>query len=259
MKEILRYEHVDIAYDGKTMVQDMNISLKEGEIIGIVGESGSGKSTLLKAAMRILGTGGMVTKGAIWYGDVNLTEASEATIRKINGAEIAMVFQNAGSSFCPIRTVGDQLYEFMKEHQRITKKEFQSQAKELLYKLGFEDAEKILRSYPFALSGGMQQRIGVAAAMLLHPKVLLADEPTSALDVFVQKQVIEELLKAREMFGTSILLVTHNIGLVRAMADEVMVMKDGRMVEYGRCQDVLEHPKEAYTKKLMEAVPRLKR
>jgi ABC-type dipeptide/oligopeptide/nickel transport system ATPase component len=160
---------------------------------------------------------------------------------------------------CKVTLRSKKMYEFMKEHQRITKKEFQSQAKELLYKLGFEDAEKILRSYPFELSGGMQQRIGVAAAMLLHPKVLLADEPTSALDVFVQKQVIEELLKAREIFGTSILLVTHNIGLVRAMADEVMVMKDGRMVEYGRCQDVLEHPKEAYTKKLMEAVPRLKR
>ncbi|MBO6209188.1 MAG: ABC transporter ATP-binding protein, partial [Schwartzia sp.] len=128
----------------------------------------------------------------------------------------------------------------------------------LLKKLRFEDTARILESYPFELSGGMMQRVGVAAAMLLNPAVLLADEPTSALDVSVQKQVVEEMLLIRELFHTSIVIVTHNIGVVRAMADRVAVMKDGRIVESGGTRDVLEHPAQEYTKKLMAAVPKLR-
>ena len=125
--------------------------------------------------------------------------------------------------------------------------------------IGFDSAQRILDSYPFELSGGMQQRVGIAAAMLLNPSVLLADEPTSALDVSVQKQVVEEMLLVRRTFGTSIVLVTHNIGVIGAMADKVLVMKDGGMVEYGETQQVLNDPKEAYTRTLMSAVPRLRR
>ena len=130
---------------------------------------------------------------------------------------------------------------------------------ELLGKLGFENGERILSGYPFELSGGMQQRVGIAAAMLLHPKILLADEPTSALDVAVQKQAVEEMLLIRETFGTSIIIVTHNIGVIGAMADNVLVMKDGEMVEYGPTRRVLDAPEQPYTRKLMAAVPRLSR
>ena len=259
MKEILRYENVDISYNGNTVVHDINFSLKEGEILGIVGESGSGKTTVIKAAMNLLGKGGLVTRGDIWFNDMDIPDLSEKEMRKINGHEIGMIFQNSGQSFCPIRTVGAQLYEAVSAHEKISKEDFHLNATSLFEKIGFNDVERILKSYPFELSGGMQQRVGVAAAMLMNPKILLADEPTSALDVSIQKLVIEEMLKVRKLFGTSMIIVTHNIGVINAMADNLIVMKDGRIVEYGKKEDVLNHPREEYTKKLMSAVPRLKR
>ena len=259
MAEILKYEQVDISYNGVKVIKDVSFTVDEGEILGIVGESGSGKSTLIKAAMGLLGNTGLVTRGDIWYKGKNLPDLSAGEIRKLNGPELGMIFQYAGSSFCPIRTVGSQLYESMTEHESVSKAEFRRRASELLEKIGFENAQRILDSYPFELSGGMQQRVGIAAAMLLNPSVLLADEPTSALDVSVQKQVVEEMLLVRRTFGTSIVLVTHNIGVIAAMADKVLVMKDGEMVEYGETQQVLNDPKEAYTRTLMSAVPRLRR
>ena len=259
MAEILKYEQVDISYNGVKVIKDVSFTVDEGEILGIVGESGSGKSTLIKAAMGLLGNTGLVTRGDIWYKGKNLPDLSAGEIRKLNGPELGMIFQYAGSSFCPIRTVGSQLYESMTEHESVSKAEFRRRASELLEKIGFENAQRILDSYPFELSGGMQQRVGIAAAMLLNPSVLLADEPTSALDVSVQKQVVEEMLLVRRIFGTSIVLVTHNIGVIGAMADKVLVMKDGGMVEYGETQQVLNDPKEAYTRTLMSAVPRLRR
>ena len=259
MGEILRYEHVDISYNGVRVIKDVSFSVGEGEILGIVGESGSGKSTLIKAAMGLLGNTGLVTRGDIWYKGKNLPDLSAAELRRLNGPELGMIFQYAGSSFCPIRTVGAQLYESMKEHESISKEAFRARATELLEKIGFENALRILDSYPFELSGGMQQRVGIAAAMLLNPGVLLADEPTSALDVSVQKQVVEEMLLVRRTFGTSIVLVTHNIGVIGAMADKVLVMKNGEMVEYGETRQVLNNPKEDYTRLLMSAVPKLKR
>ena len=259
MEELLRYDHVDISYNGIPAVQDVSFTLRPGEILGIVGESGCGKSTLLKAAMGLLGSSGMVTRGDIWYKGRNLPDLPAKELRKLNGPELGMIFQSAGSSFCPIRTVGAQLYEIMTQHGSATKKEFENRALELLEKLGFEDGRRILRSYPFELSGGMQQRVGIAAAMLLRPGVLFADEPTAALDVSVQKQVLEELLLLRKTYGTAIVLVAHNIGVIGAMADRVLVMQDGRTVEYGETQTVLYDPQASYTRMLLSAVPRLRR
>ena len=259
MSEILRYDHVDITYNGFKAIKDVSFTVDEGEILGIVGESGSGKSTLIKAAMGLLGDLGMVTRGDIWYKGKNLPDLSALELRKLNGPELGMIFQSAGSSFCPIRTVGAQLYESMTEHEPISKEEFRARALDLLRKIGFENGQRILDSYPFELSGGMQQRVGIAAAMLLNPSVLLADEPTSALDVSVQKQVVEEMLLVRKTFGTAIVLVTHNIGVIGAMADRVLVMRNGETVEYGETEQVLNHPREAYTRTLMAAVPRLRK
>ena len=259
MAEILRYKHVDITYNGFKAIKDVSFTVDEGEILGIVGESGSGKSTLIKAAMGLLGDAGLVTRGDIWYKGKNLPDLSARELRKLNGPELGMIFQYAGSSFCPIRTVGSQLYESVTEHEAISREEFRVRAAELLEKIGFDNPQRVLDSYPFELSGGMQQRVGIAAAMLLHPSVLMADEPTSALDVSVQKQVVEEMLLVRRTFGTAIVLVTHNIGVIGAMADKVLVMRNGEMVEYGETQQVLEDPKEDYTKLLMSAVPRLRR
>lgn len=259
MEELMRYDHVDISYNGVQAVTDVSFTLHKGEILGIVGESGSGKSTLMKAAMGLLGNAGVVTRGDIWYRGKNITDMNEQERRRLNGPELGMIFQSVGSSFCPIRTVGAQLYESVTEHEAMSREGFQTLAEDLLQKIGFENARRILDSYPFELSGGMQQRVGIAAAMLLNPSVLLADEPTSALDVSIQKQVVEEMLMVRERFGTAIVLVTHNIGVVTAMADHVLVMKDGRVVEYGDADQILEQPREVYTRTLMSAVPRLRR
>jgi ABC-type glutathione transport system ATPase component len=259
MAELLRYEQVEISYRGRPAVRDVSFTLHEGEILGIVGESGSGKSTLIRAAMGLLGPSGAVTRGDILYRGRSLPALTQEELRRINGPELGMIFQNAGRSFCPIRTVGAQMYEAMTEHGPVSRQECRMKALELFEKLGFEDGQRILDSYPFELSGGMQQRVGIAAAMLLQPKVLFADEPTSALDVSVQKQVVEEMLSVREHFGTTIVLVTHNIGVIGAMADRVLVMRGGEMVEFGDKEQILNHPQADYTKRLMAAVPRLVR
>ncbi len=259
MSEILKYDGVEIKYGSNIAVTDISFSLGEGEILGIVGESGSGKSTIIKATMGLLGEGGNVSSGDIIYKGKSLLNLSKKEQLEINGPNLGMIFQFAGSSFCPVRRIRSQLYEIVKAHKDITKEEFEDQVNELLNKLGFVDNERILESYPNELSGGMQQRVGVIAAMLLNPKVLLADEPTSAMDVTIQKQAVEEMLRVRDTFNTSIIIVTHNIGVVSAMADNVMVLKEGRIVEMGKKDKIINNPSEEYTKKLMEAVPRLRR
>ena len=253
--KILIYDSVEISFDG--VVHDVSFSLTPGEILGLVGESGSGKSTLIKAAMGLLGSGGLVTRGNICYMGQNILDISEKEKRKIRGAGIGMIFQDAGASLC--RTIGDQIYESMRAHKKVSRNEAKDRAMELFEKLNFKDSQRVWDSYPFELSGGMNQRAGIAISMLMNPPILLADEPTSALDVSVQRQVVREMLKLRELFGTAIIIVTHDIGVVRAMADTVLVLKNGKMVEYGEAKKVLNHPQDPYTKKLLAAVPRLKR
>ena len=228
MEELLRYDHVDISYNGIPAVQDVSFTLRPGEILGIVGESGCGKSTLLKAAMGLLGSSGMVTRGDIWYKGRNLPDLPARALRKLNGPELGMIFQSAGSSFCPIRTVGAQLYEIMTQHGSATKKEFENCALELLEKLGFEDGRRILRSYPFELSGGMQQRVGIAAAMLLRPGVLFADEPTGNLDSVNGVEVME-LLRELNRQGTTIIIVTHS-QRDATYAHRIIRLLDGKIV-----------------------------
>ena len=259
MAELLSFEHVEISYGGIPVVHDVSFSVKPGEILGLVGESGSGKSTLIKAAMGLLGDNGLVTKGDILFDEKNIPDLPEKELRKIRGKKIGMIFQDAGASLCPIRTIGEQIYESMSAHMDISKADARDRAFTLFEKLHFQDSRRIWDSYPFELSGGMNQRAGIVIAMLMNPAVLLADEPTSALDVAVQKQVVLEMKLLRELFGTAIILVTHDIGVVSAMADTVLVLKDGRKVEYGPARKVLQAPEQAYTKKLLAAVPKLRR
>ena len=254
MTEVIRYEHVDISYKGKRVVHDVSFSVEKGEILGIVGESGSGKSTLIKAAMGLLGKDGLVTRGDIWYKGMDLPDLKPREMRKLCGPELGMIFQTAGSSFCPIRTVRAQLYEFMTEHKKIKADVFENQAEKLLEKFGFEDPKRVLDSYPFELSGGMQQRVGIAAAMLLNPKILLADEPTSALDVTVQKQILELLIELKQKEQLSFLLICHDLALVQAFCDKVLVLYHGKTVEYGTPDEIINHPKEDYTKRLIDSV-----
>ena len=227
MAVLLDYQHVEVSFNGEPVVHDVSFQLHSGEILGLVGESGSGKSTLLKAAMGLLGSSGMVTRGEIWF---------------------------EGKS-----TIGEQIIESMAAHRKVDVAEAKRAALELFEKLHFQDGERIWDSYPFELSGGMNQRAGIAIAMLMNPAVLLADEPTSALDMAVQRQVVEEMLHVREAFGTAIIIVTHDIGVVSAMADSIVVLSNGRVMEYAAAKDVLENPQNDYTVKLLSAVPRLRR
>lgn len=258
MSKLISYDKVTIYYNDALAVDNISFSVEKGEILGIAGESGSGKSTLIKAAIGLLGKSGSI-EGNIWYDGKNLPDLNTKELRKICGSEIGMIFQNAGGSFCPIRTIGDQMFEEMTEHRKIKKEAFETEASELFLRFGFQDPKRILKSYPFELSGGMQQRVGIAAAMLLKPKILLADEPTSALDVSIQKQVVEQMKMIRKQYGTTILIVTHNIGVIRAMADSMLVLKEGKMEEYGKTQEVLSHPQSDYTKRLLSAIPVLRR
>lgn len=259
MEPLLTYDSVEVSFNGHAVTHDVSFTIHKGEILGIVGESGSGKSTLLKAAMGLLGGGGLVTRGDIWFQNKDLPDLPEPELRKICGAQIGMIFQDAGASLCPIRTIGDQIYESMAAHMEITRVQAKEKALILFDKLQFKNGQRIWESYPFELSGGMKQRAGIAIAMLMEPPVLMADEPTSALDVAVQKQVIEEMLHLRELFGTAIILVTHDIGVVSAMADTVLVLKDGRIMEFGTTQQILCEPQDTYTRKLLAAVPKLRR
>ena len=259
MSVLLDYQHVEISFNGNAVVHDVSFQLRPGEILGLVGESGSGKSTLIKAAMGLLGENGVVTRGDIWFEGKNLPDLSEKEMRRIRGEKIGMIFQDCGASMSPIRTIGEQIVESLAAHHKVNTAKARAAAMELFDKLRFKDGERIWNSYPFELSGGMNQRAGIAIAMLMNPAILMADEPTSALDVAVQRQVVEEMLNIRDVFGTAIIIVSHDIGVVSAMADSILVLQNGNVMAYGKAKDVLENPRNDYTKKLLSAVPRLRR
>lgn len=259
METLLTAEHVTVCYNGKPVVQDISFELHPGEILGVVGESGSGKSTIIRAIMGLLSSGGMVTQGDICYKGQNLVDMPDKELRKLLGPEIGMVFQDCKAALCPIRTIGSQIYESLSEHEKITKAQAYERAGEFMKKIGLKDYQRVLDSYPFELSGGMNQRVGICMAMLMRPAILLADEPTSALDVTVQKQVVEEMKRMCQEYGTAMILVTHNIGVVRVLADQVMVLKDGKIMDYGEADRVLHHSQNPYTKTLMDSVLHLRR
>lgn len=256
---VLQMNHVNIAYEQECVVKDFSIQVQPGEILGIVGESGGGKSTVIRAAMGLLENRGRVTDGEIIYKGMSVTGATDEELRAIRGPEMGMIFQNTEQSLCPVRRIDEQLYESVQQHKKMEKEEIRERALQIFSQMRLENGERILRSYPFELSGGMNQRVGIMMAMVLEPLLLFADEPTSALDVLVQAQVVRELIELRETYGTAIVIVTHNIGVVRKMADHIAVMHDGRLVEYGEKEAVLEDPQAPYTKKLLASVLRLKR
>ena len=260
MKEaVIAYDNIEICYDGRPVIRQATFSLQPGEILGIVGESGSGKSTILQSAMKLLGPGGAVTQGHIWFQGQDILTLSDEGMRRLCGAQMAMVFQDATVSLCPVRTIGSQICEAAAAHWDMGKEDVRRQALELFARLGFLDGRRVWESYPFELSGGMNQRAALVMVMMLKPALLLADEPTSALDVCAQKQVLDELLYLRDQYRTAIMLVTHDMGVVSRIADYVLVVKDGQMIEYGPAKDVLTSPAQAYTKELLAAVPKLRR
>ncbi len=257
MKELLRYDHVQVCFNGRPVVHDVTFSLKQGEILGIAGESGSGKSTLLRAAMGLLGPTAMVTRGDIWFDGMNLLDLSQRRLNRIRGRRLGMIFQDAGASLCPIRKIGSQICEAMGARTRSSKAAVHTRTMALFEKMNLNHGDRIWNSYPFELSGGMNQRVCIAIAILMGPDILLGDEPTSALDARVQKQMIEEILKLRDEQHMSVIIVSHDIGVIKAMADTVMILKGGHVMEYGPANQVLACPRNDYTKLLLKAVPRL--
>ena len=229
MGSLLKLEHVTICYNGEPVVHDVDLELNKGEILGVVGESGSGKSTIIKAIMGLLGNEGMVTEGDIWYKGKNVVDMPEKELRRLLGPEIAMVFQDSGAALCPIRTVGDQIYESMREHERISRKECAERAVRMMAKIGLKDGERVLQSYPFELSGGMNQRVGICISMLQNPSLLLADEPTGNLDPTNSWEIMKLLEEANDR-GTTVLVVTHNQEIVNEMNERVITMKQGVIV-----------------------------
>ena len=257
MKELLRIDHLMAGYGGKTVIEDINLSLGTGEVLGIVGESGSGKSTLLKAIAQIRGLSTEIHAGTVSLDTKNLAILSEGERRRLRGEEIAMVFQYAGASLNPTRRIGTQLVEVMRAHTDLSREKIYARAAEVFGGMGFTDVSRILAAYPFELSGGMAQRTAIALAVILRPQLLLADEPTSALDATIQLQVLDELHALKERTGTAILLITHNIGVVRHIADRVAVMCKGKIVEQGTVNEVLGNPQHPYTQSLIAAVPKM--
>lgn len=223
----------------------------------MIGESGCGKSTLLQSVLQLPGRV-KITEGKVLFKDKNLQELSQDQLRSVRGMGIGVVFQEPGASMDPIRKIYKQFYDAVHVHDReMSKSEVRKKAELLLKSMEFTDPERILDSCPAQLSGGMNQRVAIALAMVLDPQLLLADEPTSALDVTVQAQVVSELLQLREKYGTSILFITHNMGVVAKIADKVAVMYGGQIVEYGSKKEVLYYPAHPYTRALLAAIPQM--
>ena len=253
-REILNLKNLSVSYGDINILKDIDLSLKKGEILGIVGESGSGKSTLIKSIMGILDENASID-GEINFEGKDLASLSLKDYRKIKGKDISMIFQNPTEYFNPTRKISKQFIETIRSHNDISKQEIQKKSINTFKFLGLQDGKKIWNSYPFELSGGMNQRVAIALSIMLEPKILLAYEPTSALDVTVQAQVVKELLKLRQKLNTSIILVTHNIGVASYMSDNIGVMYGGRIIEYGESEELINNPKHPYTKMLINSVP----
>lgn len=254
---VLELNNLYVYYDNIPIVRDINLKLEKGEFLGIVGESGCGKTTLLKSLMMLESKGSSIC-GSIRFKDTELTKLSSNDMRKLRGSNIAMIPQNASAALDPTKTVSSLFYETIRVHgQKISRKESDKRASEIMERLMLDDTERILKSYPFELSGGMCQRVFIASAMVNAPELLLGDEPTSALDVTSQLEVVNQLKNLKENFGISCVLISHNMGVVAALADTIAVMYGGRIVEYAPKDELLKNPSHPYTKALIEAVPDL--
>ena len=238
-------------------IAGVNLDLAEGEIVSIVGESGSGKTTVIRALLGVLPNTGRVSEGSITFDGQDLLGFSTKDWLDLRGNHIAMIFQDSGNMMNPIQTIGKQFVEFIQLHSTMSKQEAEAKAIEMLALTNLPHPEAIMKSYPFELSGGMRQRVGIAMAITFSPKLLLGDEPTSALDVTTQAQIVEELLRINRENKTSMIIVTHNIGVAAYMSDKIMVMKQGAVVEYGPAEEIIRNPQAEYTKQLLNAVPEI--
>ncbi|MDR1979301.1 MAG: ABC transporter ATP-binding protein [Synergistaceae bacterium] len=260
--ELLSVKNLSVAFNtDEGVVQalsDVTFSLRRGEILGLVGETGSGKSVTSAAIMRLIPSPpGRVTGGVVRFENRNLLELSPDEMRAVRGDAISMIFQDPASSLNPVMTVGAQVEESIRAHSFLTAKEAQSRVVEMFEKVNIPDAIKSMKRFPHQFSGGMKQRVMIAMALACNPRVLIADEPTTALDVSIQAQILSLIKKLQQDLGSSILLISHDLGVIATMAQNVAVMYAGSIVEYGDTKTIFEAPMHPYTQGLLNAIPRL--
>ena len=239
-------------------VDGVDIELREGTTLGIVGESGSGKSVTALSVMGLLmGTTGKVAEGEILFEGRDLTKLDDEERRKMRGEKISMIFQEPMTSLNPVMKIGDQITECILMHNSISKQEAWDRAVEMLKLTGVPRVERMMKEYPFQLSGGQRQRVMIAMALVCKPKILIADEPTTALDVTIQAQILDLMENLKQKIGTSILFITHDLGVVAEVCDDVVVMYSGRVVEKGDVKSIFANPSHPYTKGLLASIPKL--
>ena len=235
----------------------VSFSMNEGEVLGIVGESGSGKSVTAYSIMGLTAYPGKLIGGTIYFNGHQIEKMSEKEMRKIRGNEVSIIFQDPMTRLNPVYTIGNQITEVIRLHTGKSKKEAYDRAKELLELVGINEPTKRLKQYPHELSGGMRQRVMIAIALACEPKLLIADEPTTALDVTIQAQILELMQELRQKLGMSIIMITHDLGVVASMCERIAVMYAGHIVEYGTADEIFYEPKHEYTKGLINSIPKL--
>ena len=239
-------------------VDGVDIALREGETLGIVGESGSGKSiTALSIMGLLMGTSGKIVDGEIYLDGKEIVRIAEEEKRKLRGSRISMIFQEPMTSLNPVMTVGRQVTEVILQHARVSKKEAEDLALEMLRRTGVPRVEHMMKEYPFQLSGGQRQRVMIAMALVCKPQILIADEPTTALDVTIQAQILDLINHLKRETKTSVLFITHDLGVVAGICDSVAVMYCGRVVERGDVRTIFANPSHPYTKGLLGSIPKL--
>jgi oligopeptide/dipeptide ABC transporter ATP-binding protein len=258
---LLKVEHLDVGFKNRKsfvkILDDVSFDIQPGETVCIVGESGCGKSLTSLAIMGLLPPGGRIAGGQIIYNHEDLTKKSAKEMSKIRGNEISMIFQEPMTSLNPVHTIGKQVAEAILIHQSVSKKEAWDRAIELLRLVGIPSPEARVKNYPHEMSGGMRQRVMIAMALACRPKLLIADEPTTALDVTIQAQILEQMNELKKRFGMAILMITHDLGVVSEMADKVIVMYAGKVVETTDTKRLFQNPRHPYTQGLIASMPRL--
>lgn len=238
-------------------VNGVNFNLEKGKTLGIVGESGSGKSVTAYSIMQILAETGKVTEGKILFNGENILDWPESRLQKFRGEKISIIFQDPMTSLNPVFTVGWQMVEAIRLHTSKNKEEAKARAIEMLTLVGVNEPEARMKQYPHELSGGMRQRVMIAMSLACEPDVLIADEPTTALDVTIQAQILELMQDLQKKMGMSIIIVTHDLGVIASMCDEILVMYGGRICERGTADEIFYNPCHEYTKGLLRSIPRL--
>ena len=238
-------------------VNGVSYDLDEGRVLGIVGESGSGKSVSVSAMMQLLAYPGRVVGGSITFNGKDVLAMNSEQIQAVRGKEIGMIFQDPMTSLNPVFTIGEQLVETLRRHTNVTRAEAWDKGVEMLRLVGINNPEQRIKQYPHEFSGGMRQRAMIAMTLLCNPKLLIADEPTTALDVTIQAQIMDLMKRLREQINAAIILITHDLGIVSDICDEVIVMYAGRIVERGSTDDIFYRPAHPYTQGLLRCLPRL--